>query len=137
MAEQSTNVVDRLEKRILDEATPRFTIRELLLVTLLAGALCGWWVEHRRADSLYLEKIVGIGKSAKTESDLKYYKGVVDDKRSLADEYQRQGYHVSRNTGDGTVRIVYEDQAVTKARREQPMIQWPPAAQPNGSGMER
>jgi hypothetical protein len=37
----------------------RFTIRELLILTVTAGLAVGWWLEHRRAnrfqgDSAYL-----------------------------------------------------------------------------------
>jgi hypothetical protein len=110
---EPTNIVDRLEQRILEETTPRFTIRELLLVTLLIGAVCAWWMEHRRANALNLERII----RGDVERELQAYKDRADANRELLNEYRRQGYH-SLHAPDGTVTIVYEDPAITKARRE-------------------
>jgi len=36
----------------------RFTIRELLILTLAVGLAVGWWLEHRRADQLNSENFV-------------------------------------------------------------------------------
>jgi hypothetical protein len=37
--------------------TPRFTLRELFLLVLIAAMGCGWWVEHRRSEKAQLEAI--------------------------------------------------------------------------------
>ncbi len=95
-----------------ERAMLRFSLREMMMLTLIVGLLIGWWMECRRAQALHLEKILLLG--TKRELDMAnnqtaFYKEIVD-------AYRQQGYH-SLHDPDGKIRIMHD--AATHPRFQQ------------------
>jgi len=85
----------------------RFTIRELLLVTVIVGMGVGWWIERSVT-------------SQRVAEDAKLYDACITELRSLVEElrYPQHGVHLHPSIFDVPLKVADKAQARLKKTKQ-------------------
>jgi hypothetical protein len=84
----------------------RFTIRDLLWLTLVVALVVGWWINHRKSLRLEADLVIANRRLSETEAvDAEVMRGMTQKNRELADALRYEELEQEKKAPDGTTYI--------------------------------